>query len=228
MVQGSHSLGVPMLRSLSLVALVAVTTACHEPKSIMVHRPDNAAADQHVTQMWTREIASVARDGDWILSRSYFIGGDAITALTGGEDLSHASMIDVTHGTIIEAVGSGIREIPLSQLVGRNHYLIVVRPTGMTAADQKRALDRARTTVGGEFDATGLFGIDNEEKFYCSELVWWASETEARSGQHERIVTPADLMKYGEVLYWSGKRDDPQVMEIATDRATARSSYAAR
>jgi hypothetical protein len=33
------------------------------------------------------------------------------------------------------------------------------------------------------------------------------------------VVTPSDLMSYGEVIYWSGKRDDAQVMAIATERA---------
>jgi len=49
--------------------------------------------------------------------------------------------------------------------------------------------------------------------------VWWAAQTEARSGVHETIITPSNLMQYGEVVYWSGKRDEPQVMELATERA---------
>ena len=32
------------------------------------------------------------------------------------------------------------------------------------------------------------------------------------------IITPPDLMKYGEVIYWSGKRTDPQVLDVATSR----------
>ena len=61
----------------------------------------------------------------------------------------------------------------------------------------------------------GMFGINNDDKFYCSELVYWASQTAARSGVRERVITPANLMKYGEVIYWSGKRDDTQVMAMA-------------
>ncbi len=146
--------------------------------------------------------------------------GDAIAKLTPGEDLSHASIYDAKRDTVIEAVGSGVREISLAELISRNHYVIVVRPTGMTAADQQRALARARTKVGTAFDKAGLFGLGDDAKFYCSELVWWASETEARSGETERVITPADLMKYGSVIYWSGNRTDPQVMSIAATRPT--------
>jgi hypothetical protein len=64
-----------------------------------------------------------------------------------------------------------------------------------------------------------MFGFDNPDAWYCSELVYWASQTEARSGTTESIITPADLMKYGEVIYWSGKRDDAQLLAIASDRA---------
>jgi hypothetical protein len=48
--------------------------------------------------------------------------------------------------------------------------------------------------------------------------VWWASETEARTGARERAVAPADLMKYGEVIYWSGRRSDPAVQGVALQR----------
>ena len=185
----------------------------------MVKRPDDKTADAAITKMWASEIRKVARDGDWILSRSYYLVADGIVELTPGEDLSHASIYDAKHDTIIESIADGVREMPLEQLVGRNHYVIVVRPTGMTAADQTEALARARSVIGAPYDVGGMFGLETPSKFYCSELVFWASQTEARSGRHETIVTPADLMKYGEVIYWSGKRDDTQVMELATSRA---------
>ncbi len=198
--------------------LVLITVgACSRP-SVMVKRPADPVVDTAVTAMWTTEIGGVARDGDWILTRSYYLIGDAIAATTPGESLSHASIYDAEHHTVIEAVGGGVREIPLSQLVGRNHYLIVVRPSNMSAQDQHEAVVRARTKIGSKFDVTGMFGIDHEDAFYCSELVWWASQTEARSGMHERIITPSNLMSYGEVIYWSGKRDDDQVMALATNR----------
>ena len=212
-----------MFRIASLLVLAAFAAGssagcAHEPKSLMVKRPEDKTADAAVTQMWAQEIRNVARDGDWILSRSYYAVSDAIVLGTPGEDLSHASIYDAKNDSIIESIESGVREMPLTQLVGRNHWIIVVRPSGMTAADQKEALARARGKLGAEYDISGMFGIDTPEQFYCSELVYWASQTEARSGKRERVITPSGLMKYGEVIYWSGKRDDPQVVEVATSR----------
>jgi hypothetical protein len=200
------------------VFCVFAMTGCAEPRSFVIHRPEDKRVDTAVTAMWSHEVHGVARDGDWILTRSYYALGDAISKLTPGEDLSHASIYDATRDTVIEAVGSGVREIPLAELVQRNHYVIVVRPTGMSAEAQSAALTRARAQIGKPFDKAGMFGFEDPEKFYCSELVWWASQTEARSGEHERVITPSDLMKYGSVIYWSGKRDDAQVMELATER----------
>jgi uncharacterized protein YycO len=206
-----------MIRMFALLLVIAAA-ACSR-SSVLVKRPEDKKVDAAVTQMWTSEIGNVARDGDWILTRSYVLVGDVISTVVPGESLSHASIYDAKTGTVIEAVSEGIREIPLSKLVARNHYVIVVRPTNMSATEQTDAVARARTKLGGKFDISGMFGIDHADAFYCSELVYWASQTEARSGRRERIVTPADLMKYGEVIYWSGKRDDSQVMSIAASRS---------
>ena len=185
----------------------------------MVKRPENKTADAAVTAMWSHEIHGVAQDGDWILTRSYFALADVISTVAPGEDLSHASIYDAKRDTVIEAVGSGVREISLKELVNRNHYVIVVRPSGMTAAERARSVERARSRLGAEFDKMGMLGIhDSEEKVYCSELVWWAAQGEMRTGDKHRVITPAELMEYGEVVYWSGKRDDAQVMKLATER----------
>src|SRR5690606_26490857 len=132
--------------------LVAFATGCHEPHSVLVKRPERPDVDAAVTATWSHEIHAVAQDGDWILSRSYYMLADAIAKTTPGIDLSHASIYGAKRDTVIEAVGSGVREIPLSQLVQRNHYLIVVRPTGMTAAQRAHAVERARSRLGAEFD----------------------------------------------------------------------------
>lgn len=194
---------------------------------MLVKRPESKDVDKAVTAMWSHEIHQVAQDGDWILTRSYYMIADAISKTTEGVDLSHASIYDAKRDTIIEAVGDGVREIPLADLVQRNHYVIVVRPAGMTAAQRARSVERARSRIGTPFDKAGLFGLDDPNKLYCSELVWWAAQGELRTGEHHRVITPVELMQYGEVVYWSGQRTDEQVMALATER-DAQPQYAAR
>jgi len=215
---------------LACLVLIAAATGCAptQMKSVMVHRPEDKQADAAVSELWATEIRNVARDGDWFLSRSYYAVGDVISLTTRGEDLSHASIYDAKRDMVIESVGEGVREVSLVTFLKRNHYVIVVRPANMTAADQAHALARAKTKIGLPFDMRGMFGFDNPDAWYCSELVYWASQTEARSGHHETIITPSGLMKYGEVIYWSGKRDDAQIMQIAVDRAAMKKRMAMR
>src|SRR3712207_2404567 len=102
------------MKRLFVLALV-LAAGCGNSKSVLLKRPDNKTADAAVTQMWTHEIANVAKDGDWILSRGYYMTSDAISTFTTGEDLSHASIYDAKRNTVIESIGSGVREIPLEQ-----------------------------------------------------------------------------------------------------------------
>jgi hypothetical protein len=208
----------PNMKLLALVVGTLTALAGCSTRSVMLHRPEDPEVDAAVTAMWTDEIGKVAKDGDWILTRSYYLVADGIATLTPGEDLSHASIYDAKSGTIIEAVSEGIREIPLAQLIKRNAYVIVVHPAGMTDAERTASVARARTKLGHDFDVTGMFGIDHSDSYYCSELVYWASQTEVRAGRRDKVVSPSDLMTYGEVVYWSGKRDDDQVMALAAAR----------
>jgi len=176
--------------------------------------------------MWTDEIRRVAQDGDWILVRSYASVGDAIVVLTTGEEITHAAMYDGATGTIIESITPVVREIPLEALVKRNRYLIVVRGPGDAAA-KRAAVNRARSMIGTGFDLRGMFGVANrKDRFYCSELVYWASGLAERDPDSHLIITPASLMEHGEVVYFTGRRDDDQLQRVATgwqaERAPAR------
>ena len=53
----------------------------------------------------------------------------------------------------------------------------------------------------------------------CSQASLFVKPHHDPATNTERIVTPSNLMKYGEVVYWSGKRDDPQIVQLARDRA---------
>jgi uncharacterized protein YycO len=204
------------MRSLAIAA-VLVLGACNA-HSLKVHRPEDRRVDQGVTRLWADEVRRVAQDGDWILSRSYYFVGDVISTFTPGEDLSHASIYSAKTGTVIEAVTPEIREIPLEQLIERNHYVIVVRPSKLTAAERAASVERARSKLGVAFDARGMFGFDNPDTYYCSELVYWAADVARRYHDSQTVITPPELMAYGQVVYWSGERTDPQVMHAAAAR----------
>ncbi len=222
-----------MRNTLTLSVLLAIVVTGCGAGSLTIERPKSPAVNRAVTAMWSRDVRRVARTGDWLLTRSFSFTGDLIVASTGGEALSHASIYDARTGTIIEALAPRVREVPLDSLLDRNQHVIIVRPTGLTAAQRMAAVDRARTRVGTAFDYAGLFGIDSAERYYCSELVYWASGLDP--AHRPRVVAPVDLMAYGEVIYFSGKRDDPQIqaaalasLDLEQKRALDRSGRIAR
>lgn len=200
--------------SLLLVALALASAAagCNS-KSVVVHKPTNPVVNDAVTAMWADEVRRVAQDGDWILTRSYSFVGDAIVSITAGEEISHGAVYDAERGMIIEAITPSVREMPLEHLLARNRYAIVVRPSGLDARARRETVLRARSVIGTTFDTAGLFGLGKDDRFYCSELVYWASGLNDRDPQ--KIVTPAELMQYGEVVYFSGRRDDAQMQRAA-------------
>ena len=207
---------IPWRRGIAVVVagiLGAGLTACASG-STYHKRPEDPAANHAVTAMWVHDVRRVAQTGDWILSRSYSTTGDIITAFTSGESVSHASIYDAERGTIIEALQPVVREVPLESLMDRNHLVIVVRPHGLTQEQRLASVARARSVVGSEFDLGGLFGAGSDERFYCSELVLWASR---KGGTAGAVVTPAELVEHGTVIYYSGLRNDDSV--IATARA---------
>jgi hypothetical protein len=179
---------------------------------MVVHRPERSDVDGALSRMWASDVRRHARSGDWILTRSYSLTGDVITVLTGGQDVSHASIYDAERRTVIEALAPEVREVPLDDLIQRNHYLIVLRPNGLDEEQGLAAVARARSVVGAEFDGLGMLGLDTETSFYCSELVVWASRLSLPTGA---VVTPAELMRFGSVVYYSGRRDDPDVQAAA-------------
>jgi hypothetical protein len=199
-----------MTRSI-VIPLLLLFAGCSSG-SLVVKRPADPEADRAITAMWARDVGRTAQTGDWILSRSYSKTGDFISATTRGESLSHASIYDAERGTIIEALMPAVREMPLEHLLHRNHVVIVVRPTGLSQEQRLASVERARAQVGSSFDVTGLIGVNSRERFYCSELVLWASGLEGTAGA---VVTPAELVKHGEVVYYSGARDDRALIETA-------------
>ncbi|HUH02348.1 MAG TPA: YiiX/YebB-like N1pC/P60 family cysteine hydrolase [Kofleriaceae bacterium] len=200
------------LTTFALLAAVLGTSACSN-RSLVVTKPADPRLNEDITVMWARDIERNARTGDWILTRSYSFTGDVITLTTSGERVSHASIYDARTGTVIEALRPTVREVPLANLLDRNQLAIVIRPSGMSQAQRVAAVERARGQIGVEFDLAGLIGFDDDSKFYCSELVYWASGLDP--AKRPTIVTPASLMDFGEVVYYSGKRDERAVQDAA-------------
>jgi hypothetical protein len=189
--------------TLSLLAAAVPLAACGH--SLQVHRPADPAVDQAITTAWTQTVEVEGRDGDLVLRRGYGAISDVITFMSDSDDLSHAAVLDARRKTVIEANGGSVREVPLRQFVNGAHRVVLLRPRGLDDAAARRVLARARAKLGAEYDYTGFVGIDDPDKFYCTELAAWAlaPETELHVGS---LVEPGELLALGNVVYDSGQR----------------------
>jgi uncharacterized protein YycO len=188
-----------------LLALVAVMCfgAC---SSVLVHRPTDPTLDAATTVAWVGDIEAIAQDGDIVLRRGYALVSDVVTLVTPGEDLSHASIYDAEHRSVIEAVDPVVHEIPLAEYVRGAHRVVIVRPRYRSAEERHAAVLRARRSIGTPFDYEGFVGIDDPDRFYCSELVVWAIGAAERGEPVDALVIPGELTRYGTTLYDSGER----------------------
>lgn len=200
-----------MLRVLLLAALAS--SACGA-RSVVIHRPSDVRVDDAITTMWAEDLRANAEHGDWIVSRSYSLIGDMIAMVTPGS-WSHAALYDRERDVIIESIDSGVREIPVENFVARNYHVAVVRPSGTTARSRALAVERARAALGTPYDTGALIGLDDEAKFTCAELVLWSSDPAERRIERPIVLAPVDLFAHGEMVYYTGTRDDRDVLLLA-------------
>lgn len=198
--------------------VVAATTAllmvsCS--RSYIVSRPEEQKLDDAYGQLFTREAARAVQDGDIVLRRGYAVLSDVITLVTGGPDVSHAGIYDATTGTVIEAVDSGVTERALADYVRGAHRVMIVR-LELSASERRDAVRRARDEIGTGFDFSGFVGIDDPERFYCSELVAWAYRAQDRGYEVSGLIAPGDLVTLGPTIYDSGERGERPLVAVAT------------
>lgn len=199
--------GMTRLRTAALatvtLALALTSTGCNH--SLAVSRPKDAKLDAAYTEVWTQEFYREVQDGDIILRRGYAVLSDVILLVTRS-DMSHAGIYDAETDTVIDAVSSGVRAIPAAQFLGASHRWRIVRPAGLTRDERHAAVERARATIGTGFDFSGFIGLDDGDRFYCSELVAWALEARDEVYADDVLVTPAELTALGPVVFDSGER----------------------
>jgi len=188
----------------AVLVLAAFATGCSH--SMVVSRPADQQVDEAYTVQFTDDLAANAEDGDMVLRRGYAVLSDMITLLTPGPDMSHAAIYDAQTHSVIEAVDGGVKETSLHDFVSGAHRVMIIRPTGMRWTERRAAVDKARSAIGTPFDYAGFIGLDDPNRFYCSELVVWAIDARGRGLEVSRLVAPGALVKYGDTVYDSGER----------------------
>lgn len=202
-----------MRTSLVIAALVtaSLTTACNH--SMVVARPKDAKLDHAYTTMWVRALHQNIQDGDIVLRRGYAVLSDMILLATPGAPMSHAAIYDASTDSFIDAVSSGVREVPAANFLDNSHRWMIIRPN-LTPAQRHAAVVRARAAIGTGFDFSGFVGLDNSDRFYCSELVAWTLGMRDTVFADDILVTPAELVAVGPTVYTSADRGDLPTTQV--------------
>lgn len=194
-----------------LVAMLSIATAllaialatCQGARGCKRRR---GAEYEDETASWLAAVRALGGDGMWLVSRGYHLGDDVIAMVTNSP-LSHASVLDLGQGELIEAVGKGVSVAQLEAFLRDSHRVLIIKPDGWTPERGAAALARARSAVGKSYDLLGIVGAPSNDVFYCSELAAWSMDVEVdRTGPH-RVLHPRHLDRYGTVLFDSRERD---------------------
>jgi hypothetical protein len=158
------------------------------------------------TASWVAAVRQAGGDGMWLVSRGYHLGDDVI-AMATNSPLSHASVLDLGRGEVIEAVGKGVQVTPLAPFLRESHRVQIIRPDGWTRETGAAALVRARSAVGKKYDLFGIVGAPSSEHFYCSELAVWSMGLEVDRAGVGHVLHPRRLEELGTLLFDSRERD---------------------
>jgi hypothetical protein len=189
------------MRRVCSALLVALACACATPPK--VEAPEITFASARDVEMLA-EVRRTGRNGDWLVIRGY-TPGDNLVAVVTNTPWTHAAVLDADHAQVIEADAKGVHVTPLAEFVGKSHRLMLVRPAWATEKTAPEAVSAARGYVGKGYDFLGLAGIDNPERFYCSELAVAVYRRYIPAGARiPRPVAPSQLHYWGRILYDSG------------------------
>ena len=199
------------MRAIALLPVIAV--GCGLP-SIYAKKPPASVEDDAVVRAWVEEIREQGEAGDWLLTRNYAFAGDVIAGVSLGESLSHAALYDKDRDMVIEATSPRVQAVPLENFVRRYRRVILARPNWLGAEEQNRSVDRARALVGRPYDWSGLVGIDDDDKYYCSEFVIDVTNVDG-TVRKPLLVTPAALLAVTHVIFDGGIRDEQRTRKWA-------------
>lgn len=156
--------------------------------------------------------------------------GDLIVSTTGanvsgvirlgtGSPVSHA-MLYIGNGTVIEAVGSGVRRVALKEAVNDASLAVAYRMKNLSDEEASQVVDFATLHIGKPYDYAGVGGagiarntaawvlagaivcllasaavIGSPDRFFCSELVLaaFASVNKPLTSRSPSVSVPHDI-----------------------------------
>lgn len=169
--------------------------------------PLSDAEQNAQTTTWLDAIRTQGRPGDWLVVRGYKGTDNFIVSVTG-IPLSHAAILDPERDLVIESQTPGVIETPLQDFLNHSHRVLLIRPRWWSDTVGPASLQKARDLVGHSYDFTGLVGLDDEERFYCTELAFHIyKDQQVPRDRLPLVIEPGQMYLWGTILWDSGERD---------------------
>ena len=189
------------MRIRAALSALLLLTACSRP--VVVRLPADQAARATVM---LDAVQRLGQPGDWLVVRGVHATDDFVSAATNAP-FSHAAVLDLERGQVIEAEGKGLHTTPLAAFMAKSQRLMLVRPMwAVDATAQNEAVAKARALVGSKYDFTGLVGINVPDRYYCSELAVavYGARVDRRRDHIPPVIPPDQLPYWGTVIWDSG------------------------
>ena len=186
---------------LGVLGILWMLCSCSRP--IVVH-PPSAVEKEKREALILDQVRRLGQNGDWLVIRGYHATDHLVSAITNAP-FSHAAVLDLVRDQVIEAEAPGVHAAPLMDLVKRSHRLMLIRPMWAIEQRGQEALARARELVGKRYDFLGLVGLNQRDRYYCTELAVAIYRSHARHSDHiPPIIPPHQLHYWGTILFDSG------------------------
>jgi hypothetical protein len=166
--------------------------------------PDEVRKEQN--QKILSALMNLGQNGDWLVTRGYKTGDHMVVHATA-TPISHAALLDMDHGRVIEAETAGVHTTDLEKFVDKSHRVLLIRPVWSEGDRGNQAVKEAMKLLGKKYDLPGTLGINMSDAYYCSELciyVYRNYQTEKDELPH--VIEPGQLYLWGTVLYDSRPR----------------------
>lgn len=208
------------MKHVACIALVAVFAGC---VGIAPLARSSGAVAGIETRIWRDEILRRGQDGDWLVIRGYN-SADHLVAIAGNSDFSHVGVLNARNARVVEAVSPVVREIALQEFLEGAERVVLIRPDELrnpafssqasllvTSPQFNRgagsaALTKARSQIGAPYDRLGTIGLPESGKFYCTELAAWSVGRTVDVEGLEKVLHPADMSQFGQILFDSQSR----------------------
>lgn len=150
-------------------------------------------------------VRAVLQHGDWLVTRGIHPTDNAVATATN-MPLSHAALYDAERNAVIESEAQGVHSTPLDEFFAKTHRIMVLRPMRLSPENAASAVQRARALIGKGYNFAGLVGLNQKDRYYCTQVLIEAYKPYLRDLENPIpiVIKPGQMYHWARIIYDSG------------------------